>query len=237
MITLASFERKIRRAAVAIGALLAGAFSFAHPAAATPLPLFPFFMAPPLQSEPAPYVQSPQMDDERSAIEQPARFRRQIVNYPTREAAGTIIVDTPNTYLYYVLGNGQALRYGIGVGRDGFTWSGVQTVTRKAEWPAWTPPAEMIARQPYLPRHMAGGPATRSAPAPCISAAPSIASTAPICRRPSARRSRRAASASPIRTCLICIPASQSAPRSSCCRWIAVQTAQAASVAKVGRGP
>jgi lipoprotein-anchoring transpeptidase ErfK/SrfK len=158
MITLASFERKIRRAAVAIGALLAGAFSFAHPAAATPLPLFPFFMAPPVQSEPAPYMQSPQMDDERSAIEQPARFRRQIVNYPTREAAGTIIVDTPNTYLYYVLGNGQALRYGIGVGRDGFTWSGVQTVTRKAEWPAWTPPAEMIARQPYLPRHMAGGP-------------------------------------------------------------------------------
>jgi lipoprotein-anchoring transpeptidase ErfK/SrfK len=98
MITLASFERKIRRAAVAIGALLAGAFSFAHPAAATPLPLFPFFMAPPVQSEPAPYVQSPQMDDERSAIEQPARFRRQIVNYPTREAAGTIIVDTQNKF-------------------------------------------------------------------------------------------------------------------------------------------
>lgn len=158
MITLASFERKIRRAVVAIGALIAGAFSFAHPAAAAPLPLFPFFMAPPVQSEPSPYVQSPQMDDERSAIEQPARFKRQVVNYPTREAPGTIIVDTPNTYLYYVLGNGQALRYGIGVGRDGFTWSGVQTVTRKAEWPAWTPPAEMIARQPYLPRHMAGGP-------------------------------------------------------------------------------
>jgi lipoprotein-anchoring transpeptidase ErfK/SrfK len=88
----------------------------------------------------------------------PARFRRQIVNYPTREPAGTIIIDTPNTYLYLVLGNGRAMRYGIGVGRDGFTWSGVQRVTRRAEWPDWHPPAEMIARQPYLPRHMAGGP-------------------------------------------------------------------------------
>jgi lipoprotein-anchoring transpeptidase ErfK/SrfK len=88
----------------------------------------------------------------------PARFRRQIVNYPTREPAGTIIIDTSNTYLYFVLGNGRAMRYGIGVGRDGFTWSGVQRVTRRAEWPDWHPPAEMIARQPYLPRHMAGGP-------------------------------------------------------------------------------
>ena len=88
----------------------------------------------------------------------PARLRRQVVSYPTREAPGTIIIDTPNTYLYYVLGNGQAMRYGIGVGRDGFTWSGTQTITKKAEWPDWTPPPEMIARQPYLPRHMAGGP-------------------------------------------------------------------------------
>jgi lipoprotein-anchoring transpeptidase ErfK/SrfK len=88
----------------------------------------------------------------------PARLKRQILSYPTREAPGTVIIDTPNTYLYYVLGNGQAIRYGIGVGRDGFTWSGVQSVTKKAEWPDWTPPPEMIARQPYLPRHMAGGP-------------------------------------------------------------------------------
>ena len=72
---------------------------------------------------------------------------------------GTVIVDTPNTYLYLIMGNGQAMRYGIGVGRDGFTWSGVQTVTRKAEWPAWTPPArDDRAANPYLPRHMAGGP-------------------------------------------------------------------------------
>ena len=79
---------------------------------------------------------------------------------PTRrnEAPGTIIIDTPHTYLYYVLGNGQAIRYGIGVGREGFTWSGVKQVGRKAEWPDWYPPADMIARQPYLPRWMAGGP-------------------------------------------------------------------------------
>ena len=84
-------------------------------------------------------------------------LRRQVVNYPTKVAAGTVIVDTAQTYLYYVLGDGRAIRYGIGVGRDGFTWSGTLSVTRKAEWPDWTPPQEMIARQPYLPRWMAGG--------------------------------------------------------------------------------
>ncbi len=68
------------------------------------------------------------------------------------------MIDTGNTTLYYVLGQGRAIRYGVGVGREGFTWSGVQTVSRKAEWPDWHPPAEMIARQPYLPRFMAGGP-------------------------------------------------------------------------------
>jgi lipoprotein-anchoring transpeptidase ErfK/SrfK len=94
--------------------------------------------------------------DEDSLL--PDRLRRTIVTLDTREAPGTIIIDTANTYLYYVLGGGRALRYGVGVGREGFTWSGVQTVTRKAEWPDWHPPAQMIARQPYLPRVMAGGP-------------------------------------------------------------------------------
>jgi lipoprotein-anchoring transpeptidase ErfK/SrfK len=84
-------------------------------------------------------------------------LRRQVVDYPTREAAGTIVVDTPHTFLYLVLGGGRALRYGIGVGRDGFTWSGVETISRMAEWPDWNPPREMIGRQPYLPRFMAGG--------------------------------------------------------------------------------
>jgi lipoprotein-anchoring transpeptidase ErfK/SrfK len=88
----------------------------------------------------------------------PERLRRAIVAYNTREPAGTVIIDTGNTTLYYVLGQGQAVRYGVGVGREGFTWSGTQTISRKAEWPDWHPPAEMIARQPYLPRFMAGGP-------------------------------------------------------------------------------
>jgi lipoprotein-anchoring transpeptidase ErfK/SrfK len=86
-----------------------------------------------------------------------ADLRRRVVEYPSNEAPGTIIIDTPNTYLYYVLPGGKAIRYGVGVGREGFTWSGVKTVERKAEWPDWTPPAEMIARAPYLPRFMAGG--------------------------------------------------------------------------------
>jgi lipoprotein-anchoring transpeptidase ErfK/SrfK len=86
-----------------------------------------------------------------------ADLRRVTVNYPSEEAPGTIVVDTQNTYLYYILGGGKAIRYGIGVGREGFTWSGVKTVERKAEWPDWTPPPEMIARSPYLPRFMAGG--------------------------------------------------------------------------------
>ena len=88
----------------------------------------------------------------------PDRLRRAVVAFGTTEAPGTIIIDTGNTTLYYVLGQGRAVRYGVGVGRDGFTWSGVQTISRKAEWPDWHPPAEMIARQPYLPRFMAGGP-------------------------------------------------------------------------------
>ena len=87
----------------------------------------------------------------------PRDLRRQTVNYPTKAAAGSVVVDIAQTFLYYVLGDGTAIRYGIGVGREGFTWSGSQAVTRKAEWPDWTPPQEMIARQPYLPRWMAGG--------------------------------------------------------------------------------
>jgi len=88
----------------------------------------------------------------------PDRLRRQVVNFDSREAPGTIVIDTGNTVLYLVLGGGRAMRYGVGVGRQGFTWAGVQTISRKAEWPDWYPPSEMIARQPYLPRFVAGGP-------------------------------------------------------------------------------
>jgi lipoprotein-anchoring transpeptidase ErfK/SrfK len=156
MLNLAASKFNSCRAA-AFGALAIGAIAFSGSAAASPLPLFPFFLMPPAQAvEPSP--QAAPSIDEGTAAEMPARLKRQVVSYTTREATGTIIIDTPNTYLYYVLGGGQAIRYGIGVGRDGFTWSGVQTITRKSEWPDWTPPPEMIARQPYLPRHMAGGP-------------------------------------------------------------------------------
>jgi lipoprotein-anchoring transpeptidase ErfK/SrfK len=92
-----------------------------------------------------------------SKKELPPQFRRTLVDYYTKEPAGTIIIDTPNTYLYLVLGNGKAMRYGVGVGREGFTWSGAERVTKMAEWPDWNPPEEMIVRQPYLPRFMAGG--------------------------------------------------------------------------------
>jgi lipoprotein-anchoring transpeptidase ErfK/SrfK len=92
------------------------------------------------------------------AKELPPQFRRTTVDYKTKEPAGTVVVDTQNTYLYLVLGNGKAMRYGIGVGREGFTWTGTEKVSRMAEWPDWHPPEEMIDRQPYLPRFMAGGP-------------------------------------------------------------------------------
>ena len=85
-------------------------------------------------------------------------FKRQLVFFRTNEPPGTFVVHTSERFLYVVLGNNRALRYGIGVGREGFQWSGLVSITRKAEWPDWTPPPEMIQRQPYLPRFMAGGP-------------------------------------------------------------------------------
>ncbi len=100
----------------------------------------------------------PRIENVDPAEPVPDRFRRQTVDYVTTQPVGTVIIDTPNTYLYLVTAPGKAIRYGIGVGRDGFTWSGTQKVSRKAEWPDWRPPTEMIQRQPYLPRFMAGGP-------------------------------------------------------------------------------
>ena len=143
------------RAAIAVAL---GTMAFSTSAvAAPPTQLFPFFIVPQTQYAPPPPVAAPS-EDESATFELPARLRRQVVSYATREAPGTIIIDTPNTYLYLVLGNGRAMRYGVGVGRQGFTWTGVQTISRKAEWPDWFPPSEMIARQPYLPRFVAGGP-------------------------------------------------------------------------------
>jgi lipoprotein-anchoring transpeptidase ErfK/SrfK len=106
-------------------------------------------------------------DEERQATYEPPdrsdrridpRFLRQEVAYDGKEGAGTIVIDTPNHYLYLVESEGRAIRYGIGVGRPGFTWSGRHSVSAKKEWPDWTPPDEMIKRQPYLPHFVAGGP-------------------------------------------------------------------------------
>jgi len=99
----------------------------------------------------------PEYQPERGPIELSPRFYRTVVDYPTVEPPGTIIIDTPNTYLYLTLGHGKAIRYGIGVGREGFTWSGTERISSMKEWPDWLPPPEMIKRQPYLPRFMAGG--------------------------------------------------------------------------------
>src|SRR5882672_2230968 len=100
----------------------------------------------------------PEEQPEVGPAQLPAHLRRQEVTFATKEPAGTIVVDTSNTHLYYILGGARAIRYGVRVGRDGFTWNGVQKISRKAEWPACHPPTEMIERQPYLPRFMAGGP-------------------------------------------------------------------------------
>jgi lipoprotein-anchoring transpeptidase ErfK/SrfK len=149
---------------IALAALIAAAAFSCAPARAQQLPTL--FQRPP-QTLAAPQYQSiepqqnyaePQQNDESEDAQLPARLQKQVVDYPSREAPGTVIVDTPHTFLYYVLGNGKALRYGIGVGRDGYTWSGVKSIIRKTEWPDWYPPADMVRRQPYLPRMVAGGP-------------------------------------------------------------------------------
>jgi lipoprotein-anchoring transpeptidase ErfK/SrfK len=88
----------------------------------------------------------------------PPQYQRQMVFFRTSEAPGTLVVNTAERFIYLVQGNNRALRYGIGVGRDGFQWFGLKRIDRKAEWPDWRPPPEMIERQPYLPRFMAGGP-------------------------------------------------------------------------------
>jgi lipoprotein-anchoring transpeptidase ErfK/SrfK len=157
---LASVRSPSQRATNALifgGVLLASAF-LASEASAQALGYAP---TPPQGAFPSDNMMPesvPGDDGNGSASSVPARLQRAVVSLDTHEAPGTIIIDTGNTALYYVLGQGRAIRYGVGVGREGFTWSGTQTITRKAAWPDWHPPAQMIARQPYLPRFMAGGP-------------------------------------------------------------------------------
>ncbi len=131
---------------------LAAAALWAGSAAAAPLPRLATVAAPSVAA-----AMDHSVTDETDLTELAPNLRRQLVNYSANVAPGTVIIDTAQTYLYYVIGDGTAIRYGIGVGRQGFTWSGVERITRKAEWPDWIPPAAMIARQPYLARFTAGG--------------------------------------------------------------------------------
>jgi lipoprotein-anchoring transpeptidase ErfK/SrfK len=156
----------------AIAASIAAAMFFAVSAQAQmppqPAPLFqsPFAAAPQAQQPPA-YQYSfretmkdvdPGVDHGNSDANLPDEFKKQIVFYRSQELPGTIIIDTQERHLYLIKDPTHAVRYGIGVGRDGFTWQGLLQITRKSEWPDWHPPPEMIERQPYLPRFMAGGP-------------------------------------------------------------------------------
>jgi lipoprotein-anchoring transpeptidase ErfK/SrfK len=136
-------------------------------------PQQPAYQQPPMYQQQPSYEPGrallPQMDPQQAEPQQDAvndprqrpfdpKFEKQMVEYDGKEKAGTIVIDTPNKFLFLVEGDGKALRYGIGVGKPGFTWSGVKTVSAKKEWPDWTPPAEMLQRRPDLPRHMEGGP-------------------------------------------------------------------------------
>jgi lipoprotein-anchoring transpeptidase ErfK/SrfK len=134
---------------------VAAATAISTSASANPLNPFEALFGPLRPQVEAPAYAAPSEDAKDTDLR--AELRRQVVNYRTSEAPGTIIIDTPNTFLYLVMPGGKAMRYGIGVGREGFTWSGTKTIERKAEWPDWTPPPEMIQRQPYLPRFVAGG--------------------------------------------------------------------------------
>jgi lipoprotein-anchoring transpeptidase ErfK/SrfK len=142
----------------------AGGFAFALTLAAAAAPAMalglPMWAPPPSMTTAAgaPVWGPPTYGLKRNMYRVNPMFVRQQVSFPTQERAGTIVVDTGHKFLYLVLGNDQALRYGIGTARTGFEWNGVHTLTNKREWPDWTPPAEMVARQPGIPSHMAGGP-------------------------------------------------------------------------------
>src|SRR6266700_2680369 len=136
------------RCALAL-ALFCASFSAAHGQFGTPEELRR--SAPTIADRDPGYVPS-------DTVELDPAYRHQPVYYRTHEPPGTIIIDTSDRFLYFIQPNNVAIRYGIGVGRDGFQWQGLLKVSRKTEWPDWTPPPEMIQRQPYLPRFMAGGP-------------------------------------------------------------------------------
>jgi lipoprotein-anchoring transpeptidase ErfK/SrfK len=124
------------------------------------------FVSPPVSAQPRPRANfTPTIEDPGPGVDHGNttdnlgdQYQRQAVFYRSQHPVGTIIIDTADRHLYLIESETRALRYGIGVGRDGFTWSGLLQISRKTEWPDWHPPPEMIERQPYLPRFMAGGP-------------------------------------------------------------------------------
>src|SRR4029078_1501338 len=140
-----AYMTKVLTASIAAVTLLAGANA---PSSANPLGLLPN----------ADQLIEQSLPDNGTTNTQNSALPLYIVDYSTREAPGTVVIVTPNSSLYLVLTSGKAIRYRIGVAREGFAWAGVKTIERKAEWPDWIPPVEMLGRQPYLPRFMAGGP-------------------------------------------------------------------------------
>ena len=143
-------------AALAVAALATPAHALSRNA---PVPFFlaPFFQAPQPAYAPAPAAYAPQYEEQR-AVPRRASTTRETVVYNGPYAPGTVVVNTAERRLYYVMAGGRAVRYAIGVGREGFQWAGRETITNKQEWPDWRPPEEMIRRRPDLPRYMAGGP-------------------------------------------------------------------------------
>jgi lipoprotein-anchoring transpeptidase ErfK/SrfK len=134
------------------GAAVASLLILPLPASTQPHPQPQFNFTPTIEEPP------PGVDHGNTSDNLPDQYQRQAVYYRSQHPVGTIIIETSERHLYLIESETRALRYGIGVGRDGFTWSGLLQITKKAEWPDWHPPPEMIARQPYLPRFMAGGP-------------------------------------------------------------------------------
>jgi lipoprotein-anchoring transpeptidase ErfK/SrfK len=134
------------------GAAVASFLILPLPASTQPHPQPQFNFTPTIEEPP------PGVDHGNTSDNLADQYQRQAVYYRSQHPVGTIIIETSERHLYLIESETRALRYGIGVGRDGFTWSGLLQITKKAEWPDWHPPPEMIARQPYLPRFMAGGP-------------------------------------------------------------------------------
>jgi lipoprotein-anchoring transpeptidase ErfK/SrfK len=158
-LAFSAFALSAGAAAAANGEFGGGFIEFLMTGSAGPTRLAPPAAAPAAAAQaPASAMQTAALTTGEAEAAPAAEFRRQEVDYAGREAPGTIVIDTPRKFLFLVEPGGRAIRYGVGVGRPGFEWSGVKSITRKAEWPGWTPPPQMMLRRPDLPDHMDGGP-------------------------------------------------------------------------------